>query len=200
MADDSSFIRCHGYIFAGPLRPCTLRRGFAPPHPAPGALPLDPVYEVCWIRLCCYFRILLEERNNCFHGHNKTKATAGNCASTFRQQPFVFPSAPQPVGGINAALPVAFIQFQKPSPGGEGGPLAVDEVELFRQKLRCYRLTVTSSVTFGASFPSKGSLLVVSLPHNLFYRTSNRLPCAKGGAPKGRRDCRSPCRLRGSIG
>ena len=36
----------------------------------------------------------------------KQKATAGNRASTFRQQPFVFPSAPHPVGGINAAVPL----------------------------------------------------------------------------------------------
>ena len=48
----------------------------------------------------------LRKRNWYFHGHHKTKATAGNRASTFRQQPFVFPSAPHPVGGINAALPV----------------------------------------------------------------------------------------------
>ena len=41
-----------------------------------------------------------EERKGCFHGHHKTKATAGKRASTFRQQPFVFPSASQPAGAF----------------------------------------------------------------------------------------------------
>ena len=130
----------------------------------------------------------------------------------FPRRFLVFPSASHPDGGINAALPVsvdpvcvmeetlglafttqsALSHFQKPSPGGEGGPLAVDEVELSRTSYDTLLLQDTSSVTFGASFPSRGSLLVVSLPHNLLYRTRKRLPCAKGGAPKGRRDCRSP--------
>ena len=58
-----------------------------------------PVCDVCRICKNRFFRMRLGERNNCFHRHHKTKATAGNCASTFRQQPFVFPSAPQPIGG-----------------------------------------------------------------------------------------------------
>jgi len=48
----------------------------------------------------------LLRKRDVFHGHHKTKASAGNRASTFRQQPFVFPSASQPVGGTNAAPPV----------------------------------------------------------------------------------------------
>ena len=84
--------------FAGPLRPRTPHQGHCP-----------------WTRYakfvgCVHVGIsayCLRKRNWYFHGHHKTKATAGNRASTFRQQPFVFPSAPQPVSGINAALPVS---------------------------------------------------------------------------------------------
>ena len=94
--------------FAGAVRPRTLLRGFRSPcNPAPEDFILwTPVCEDCWICKNRFFRMKLGERKNCFHGHNKTKATAGNRASTFLQQPFVFPSASHPVGGINAALPV----------------------------------------------------------------------------------------------
>ena len=72
----------------------------------------------------------LGERKNCFHGHHKTKATAGNRASTFRQQPFVFPSAEQTVGGINAALPVGVYLLPKAFPLRGRWRVAPDEVEL----------------------------------------------------------------------
>ena len=77
--------------FAGPLRPRTPHQGVPP-----------------WTRYAKFVGCInvgisaycLRKRNWYFHGHHKTKATAGNRASTFRQQPFVFPSALHPVGGI----------------------------------------------------------------------------------------------------
>ena len=94
-----------------PLKPLAYTRQGAlrPLYPAPGALPLDPVCDACWICKSRFFRMRLGERKICFHGHNKTKATAGNRASTFRQQPFVFPSASHPVGGVPPPCPWAFI-------------------------------------------------------------------------------------------
>ena len=88
------------------------------------------------------------------------------CSAVGRRHNAALPVGVDPVCVMEETMGLAFTtqsalsHFQKPSPGGEGGPLAVDEVELFRQKLRCYRLTATSSVTFGDSFPSRGSLLV----------------------------------------
>ena len=68
----------------------TLRRASAAPHPAPGALPLDPVCDVCWVCKSRFFRMRLGERKNCFHGHNKNenppreKAQAFSCSGFFR--------------------------------------------------------------------------------------------------------------------
>jgi len=83
--------------FAGPLRPRT-------PHQ--GHCPWTQYAKVVEFVKDGFSAYCLRKRKDCFHGHHKTKTAAGNRASTFRQQPFVFPSASHPDGGINAALPV----------------------------------------------------------------------------------------------
>ena len=105
------------YAGQGPLRPrtpapedfihWTLRRASAAPHPAPGALPLDPVCDVCWVWKSRFFRMRLGERKNCFHGHNENIKNGERESSCFLLRPFFcFPGCKASVRRHSAAVPV----------------------------------------------------------------------------------------------
>ena len=68
----------------------------------------------------------------------------------------------------------ALSHFQKPSPGGEGGPLAVDEVELLWQKLRCFHPTRHLISHLRCQLPLGGEAFWLAFFHTISFTAQEK--------------------------